>query len=156
LVVPRALRVELAAAPPAQSWAEDTDAETLCQNSDVAICVPQTSKVQNAGKGWGTSSHEGTIQGVETEKQQLLTAMTAGLMTLRFLLALGLPAFDAEQSDGLHYVLSASSSQSGTLDSSSLTVRIQTRANRKWSFRLTANKLGRERIRHMVMNAYYE
>jgi hypothetical protein len=50
LVAPREVRLELAAAPPAQSGEDDTEAETLCQNSDVAIFDLQTSKAQ--GESW--------------------------------------------------------------------------------------------------------
>jgi hypothetical protein len=46
LGVPRELRVEFAAAPTAQSGEDDTEEEIRCQNSDVAIGVPQTSNVQ--------------------------------------------------------------------------------------------------------------
>ncbi len=49
LIVPRALRVDLAVGP-AHSGADVTEVETLCQNSDVAICVTQTSKLQNVGE----------------------------------------------------------------------------------------------------------
>jgi hypothetical protein len=47
--VPRALRVDFTAVS-AHSGADITEAETLCQNSDVAICVPQTSNFKTSGR----------------------------------------------------------------------------------------------------------
>jgi hypothetical protein len=38
-VVPRGPRTASPADAPAHSWGEDTEADTLCQNSDVAIAI---------------------------------------------------------------------------------------------------------------------
>jgi hypothetical protein len=58
LAVPRDLREESSASLPVQSGEADADAETLCQNSDVAIFVPQTSYVLYAREKVGIASHE--------------------------------------------------------------------------------------------------
>jgi hypothetical protein len=48
LAVPRALRVEPPCDPPAHSGADDAEADTRCQNSEVAMFVPQTSKIEKS------------------------------------------------------------------------------------------------------------
>ena len=52
--VPRIPRGDLAAGDPAHSGAEDTEAETLCQNSDVAIVMFRRPQSSNAREKWGT------------------------------------------------------------------------------------------------------
>jgi hypothetical protein len=47
LTVSRGVRAESLAGFPAHSGDEDTEVETLCQNSGVAIFVPQTSNIQD-------------------------------------------------------------------------------------------------------------
>src|ERR1035438_7564101 len=70
--VPREFRVELAADPPAHSGDEDTEADTLCQNSDVAICVPQTSNVQDTREEVRKTSHKRKMEGADNRMQRRL------------------------------------------------------------------------------------
>src|ERR1039457_6705181 len=58
LTLPRETREGSPTAPPAHSGEEDTEAETLCQNSDVAISVLQTSRFQDVRGMWGTCTHK--------------------------------------------------------------------------------------------------
>jgi hypothetical protein len=44
--VPRCERADSATRLPSHSWEEAIEAESLCQNSEVAICVFKTSMVQ--------------------------------------------------------------------------------------------------------------
>jgi hypothetical protein len=47
--MPRELREVFVTGPSAHSWEEEGDAESLFQDSDVAIFVPLTSQVQYIG-----------------------------------------------------------------------------------------------------------
>ncbi len=61
LILPCELRGELTETSDARSDGDETEAQTLCQKSEVAICVPRASKVQNEQlESGGTSSVERT------------------------------------------------------------------------------------------------
>jgi hypothetical protein len=63
-VLPRDPRAASPAAAPAHSCEEETEADTLCQKSDVAIGVSETSYNQNVG-GYGLTA----LPGKHTEKE---------------------------------------------------------------------------------------
>jgi hypothetical protein len=54
--MPRALRVEFAADPAANSGEEDSETDLLCQNSNVAICVRKPLLFKTPQRKWNHHS----------------------------------------------------------------------------------------------------
>lgn len=76
IVVPRNLRGDSAVFPPAQSGDEDTDAETLCQNSDVAIICSANLKARTLGRKGGQPTYDRTMQANESSMRQSVNSGT--------------------------------------------------------------------------------